>query len=118
MRGLGNGGGFKMQIESRQSSDIGPLLETAGNLIGAANRDPSLTRVFTTFGNDTPQLFLDIDRTKAQMLNVPFANIFSTLQVNLGGAYVNDFNTFGPHLPGARPSRCAVPPRAPRTSNG
>ncbi|MCW6510795.1 efflux RND transporter permease subunit [Lichenifustis flavocetrariae] len=95
VRGLGNGGGFKMQIQSRQSSDISSLLEVAGNVIGQANQDPSLTRVFTTFGNDTPQLFLDIDRTKAQMLNVPLANLFSTLQVNLGGAYINDFNLFG-----------------------
>jgi HAE1 family hydrophobic/amphiphilic exporter-1 len=95
VRGLGNGGGFRMQVESKQSSDIGKLLQVSGDLIGQANADPNLTRVFTTFGNDTPQLFLDIDRTKAQMLNVPFANIFSTLQVNLGGAYINDFNTFG-----------------------
>ena len=95
VRGLGNGGGFKMQVQSRQSSDIGPLLEAAGDLIAAANADPVLTRVFTTFGNDTPQLFLDIDRTKARMLNVPLSNLFSTLQVNLGGSYINDFNTFG-----------------------
>ncbi|MBE7200963.1 MAG: efflux RND transporter permease subunit, partial [Parafilimonas terrae] len=95
VRGLGNGGGFKMQVQSRQSSSIGPLLEAAGNVIGRANQDPALTRVFTTFGNDTPQLFLDIDRTKAQMLNVPLGNVFSTLQVNLGGAYINDFNLFG-----------------------
>ena len=95
VRGLGNGGGFKMQVQSRQSSDIGPLLEASGDLIAAANADPALTRVFTTFGNDTPQLFLDIDRTKARMLNVPLSNLFSTLQVNLGGSYINDFNTFG-----------------------
>ncbi len=95
VRGLGNGGGFKMQVQSRQSSEIGPLLEASGNIIAAANQDPALTRVFTTFGNDTPQLYLDVDRTKARMLNVPLASLFSTLQVNLGGAYINDFNTFG-----------------------
>jgi len=95
VRGLGNGGGFKMQVQSRQSSDIGFLLEASGNMIAAANKDPALTRVFTTFGNDTPQLFLDVDRTKARMLDVPLTNLFSTLQVNLGGAYINDFNTFG-----------------------
>ncbi len=95
VRGLGNAGGFKMQVQNRTGSDIAGLLAASGELIGAANRDPALTRVFTTFGNDTPQIFLDIDRTKARMLNVPLANVFSTLQVNLGGAYVNDFNTFG-----------------------
>ncbi|HEX4768273.1 MAG TPA: multidrug efflux RND transporter permease subunit [Lichenihabitans sp.] len=95
VRGLGSGGGFKMQVQSRQSSEIGPLLEASGNIIAAANKDPALARVFTTFGNDTPQLYLDVDRTKARMLNVPLASLFSTLQVNLGGAYINDFNTFG-----------------------
>ena len=95
VRGLGNGGGFKMQIENRQSSDIASLLAATGDIIGKANGDANLTRVFTTFGNNTPQIYLDIDRTKARMLNVPLANVFSTLQVYLGGAYVNDFNAFG-----------------------
>ena len=95
VRGLGNGGGFKMQVQSKQSSEIGPLLEIAGDVIGKANADPKLSRVFTTFGNDTPQLFLDIDRTKARMLDVPLASVFSTLQSSLGGTYVNDFNRFG-----------------------
>ncbi|ACL60206.1 efflux RND transporter permease subunit [Methylobacterium nodulans] len=95
VRGLGNAGGYKMQVQNRTGSDITSLLAASGDLIAAANQDPNLTRVFTTFGNDTPQIYLDIDRTKARMLNVPLANVFSTLQVNLGGAYVNDFNTFG-----------------------
>ncbi|WP_336491507.1 efflux RND transporter permease subunit [Methylobacterium nigriterrae] len=95
VRGLGTGGGFKMQIESRQSSAIGPLLAATGELIGQANQSKDVQRVFTTFGNDTPQLFIDIDRTVARMLNVPLSNVFSTLQANLGGAYVNDFNTLG-----------------------
>ncbi|GJE42762.1 efflux RND transporter permease subunit [Methylobacterium soli] len=95
VRGLGNGGGFKMQVESRQSSAIGPLLAATGDLIGQANQSNDVQRVFTTFGNDTPQLYLDIDRTVARMLNVPLANVFATVQANLGGAYVNDFNTLG-----------------------
>ncbi|MGY2047312.1 efflux RND transporter permease subunit [Methylobacterium sp. JK268] len=95
VRGLGNAGGYKMQVQNRTGSDIASLLQASGDLIAQANQDPNLTRVFTTFGNDTPQIYLDIDRTKARMLNVPLANVFSTLQVNLGGAYVNDFNTFG-----------------------
>ncbi len=95
VRGLGQGGGFKMQIESRQSSAIGPLLANVGELLGQANQSNDVQRVFTTFGNDTPQLYLDIDRTVARMLNVPLANVFSTVQAALGGAYVNDFNTLG-----------------------
>ncbi|MCJ2072346.1 multidrug efflux RND transporter permease subunit [Methylobacterium sp. J-030] len=95
VRGLGNGGGFKMQIESRQSSDIGPLMAAAGAVIGQANQSADVQRVFTTFDNSTPQLFLDIDRTIARMLNVPLANVFSSVQADLGGTYVNDFNTLG-----------------------
>ena len=95
VQGLGNAGGFKMQLQDRTGGGLGPLLAAAGELIGAANQNPNLSRVFTTFGNNTPQIYLDIDRVKARMLNVPLANIFNTLQVNLGGAYVNDFNIFG-----------------------
>ncbi|KQO71916.1 MULTISPECIES: multidrug efflux RND transporter permease subunit [unclassified Methylobacterium] len=95
VRGLGQGGGFKMQIESRQSSAIGPLLGAVGEVLGKANQSNDVQRVFTTFGNDTPQLYLDIDRTVARMLNVPLGNVFSTVQTALGGAYVNDFNTLG-----------------------
>ncbi|MCJ2126051.1 efflux RND transporter permease subunit [Methylobacterium sp. J-077] len=95
VRGLGNGGGFKMQIESRQSSEIGPLMAAAGEVIAQANQSADVQRVFTTFDNATPQLFLDIDRTIARMLNVPLANVFSSVQADLGGTYVNDFNTLG-----------------------
>ncbi|GJD95013.1 efflux RND transporter permease subunit [Methylobacterium iners] len=95
VRGLGTGGGFKMQIESRQSSEIAPLLAAVNEVLAKANQSNEVQRVFTTFGNDTPQLFIDIDRTTARMLNVPLQSVFSTLQTNLGGAYVNDFNTFG-----------------------
>ncbi len=95
VRGLGSGGGFKMQVESRQSSDIGALTAAAGALLGAANQSSDVQRVFTTFDNSTPQLYLDIDRTIARMLNVPLANVFSSVQADLGGTYVNDFNTLG-----------------------
>jgi HAE1 family hydrophobic/amphiphilic exporter-1 len=74
---------------------LAQLLAASRDLIGRANQDPNLTRVFTTFGNNTPQIYLEIDRTKARMLNVPLANVFETLQVNLGSAYVNDFNFLG-----------------------
>ncbi|WP_375463277.1 efflux RND transporter permease subunit [uncultured Methylobacterium sp.] len=95
VRGLGSGGGFKMQVESRQSSAIGPLLAAVGEVLGQANQSSDVQRVFTTFSNDTPQYYLDIDRTIARMLNVPLANVFASLQADLGGTYVNDFNTLG-----------------------
>ena len=95
VQGLGNAGGFKMQLQDRSGAGLNALLAASRDVIGQANQNPDLTRVFTTFGNNTPQIYLDIDRTKARMLDVPLANIFNTLQVNLGGAYVNDFNVFG-----------------------
>ncbi|GGC84191.1 efflux RND transporter permease subunit [Chelatococcus reniformis] len=94
VRGLGNAGGFKMQIQDRSGAGLGELLSASRSLIAEANQNPNLTRVFTTFGANTPQIYLDIDRVKARMLNVPLSNVFATLQINLGGAYVNDFNVF------------------------
>ncbi len=95
VQGLGNAGGFKLQLQDRSGAGLNALLGSARDIIGQANQNPNLTRVFTTFGNNTPQIYLDIDRVKARMLDVPLPNIFNTLQVNLGGAYVNDFNVFG-----------------------
>ncbi|TIU13013.1 MAG: efflux RND transporter permease subunit, partial [Mesorhizobium sp.] len=60
-----------------------------------ANQTQGLAGVFTTFSASSPQFFLEIDRDKARILNVPIANIFDTLSINLGTAYVNDFNAFG-----------------------
>jgi len=64
-------------------------------MAGRANQTPGLTQVFTQFETSTPQLFLDIDRTKAQMLGINMPDVFNSLQVYLGQSYVNDFNLFG-----------------------
>ena len=93
--GIGNNGGFKMQVQNRTDDEVGPVLEAAYQMMGRAQATPGLAGVFTTFSASSPQIYLEIDRVKAQMLNVPIANIFETLQVNLGSAYVNDFNAFG-----------------------
>ncbi len=95
VRGIGNGGGFKMQLVDRGTSDMRRVLGLAYQLMGKANQTPGLTGVFTTFSANSPQYFLDIDRDKARMLNVPIPNIFDTLSINLGTSYVNDFNAFG-----------------------
>ena len=95
IRGIGNSGGFKMQIQERNSADMRPILALAYEIAGKANQTPGLTGVFTTFSASSPQFFLAIDRDKARMLNVPIPNIFETLSINLGTAYVNDFNAFG-----------------------
>jgi len=92
---IGNSGGFKMQLQNRTSDDIGPLLMAAYQMMGRARTVPTVTDVFTTFSVSSPQVYLNIDRVKAQMLNVPLSSVFEALQVNIGSAYVNDFNAFG-----------------------
>ena len=93
--GIGNLGGVRLQAQNRTGDDVRALLEATGGLLARARQTPGLVGVFTTFSAGSPQVFLEIDRAKAQMLNVPIGNIFEALQVNLGSAYVNDFNLLG-----------------------
>jgi hydrophobe/amphiphile efflux-1 (HAE1) family protein len=95
VRGVGNSGGFKMQIKDLDNSDMKRILPLAYEIMGAANKTTGLTGVFTTFSASSPQYFLDIDRDKARSLNVPIPNVFEALSINLGTAYVNDFNAYG-----------------------
>ncbi len=95
VRGVGNGGGFKLQLKDNESSEIGRVLGTAYAIMGASAQSDKVQGVFTTFSASAPQLFLEIDRVRAQMLNVPIGSIFETLAINLGSSYVNDFNAFG-----------------------
>jgi hydrophobic/amphiphilic exporter-1 (mainly G- bacteria), HAE1 family len=64
-------------------------------LLVTANSQPELAGVFSTYGAETPQIFLDIDRDKAEVLGVKVSDIFAALQSTLGTYYVNDFNVFG-----------------------
>jgi HAE1 family hydrophobic/amphiphilic exporter-1 len=84
-----------LQLQDRTGNDPRRLLGVANEFIGRLRQVPGLVGVFTSFSAGTPQIYLEVDRTKAQMLNVPIGNIFETLQFNLGTAYVNDFNAFG-----------------------
>ncbi|MDZ5452720.1 multidrug efflux RND transporter permease subunit [Labrys sp. ZIDIC5] len=95
IQGLGTGAGFKMQVQDR--GGVGPeaLMQAANALIGKANQTPGLTQVYTTLSNNGPQLFVNVDRIKARMLNVPIGNIFEAMQVYVGSAYVNDFTRLG-----------------------
>jgi len=93
--GLGNSGGFDFRLQAKAGQSPQELFGTALSLMMAANQDPALARVFTTFTANTPQLFVDIDRTKTQAMGVPVSRIFATLQAQLGSAYVNDFNLNG-----------------------
>jgi multidrug efflux pump len=84
-----------MQVQDRSDAGLIALQAATNELVAAANQQPGLTRVFTTFTTTTPQIYADVDRTKAYKLNVPLTNIFDTLQIYLGSIYVNDFNLFG-----------------------
>jgi hydrophobe/amphiphile efflux-1 (HAE1) family protein len=93
--GIGNAGGFRMMIEDRASRGPQALQAAAGAMMGRANQTPGLMQVFSLFETSTPQLYLDIDRAKAQLLGINVADVFAALQVFIGSAYVNDFNLFG-----------------------
>jgi HAE1 family hydrophobic/amphiphilic exporter-1 len=95
VRGIGTAGGFSMMVEDRRGRGIEVLQKSTYDLIAAANAEADLTSVYTTFNANTPQLYVDIDRTRAEMLKVPLENVFRTLEIYLGSSYVNDFNQFG-----------------------
>ena len=95
VQGLGTSGGFHALVQDRGGRGLPALQEATDQLIEAAKADPDLQHVFGTFRASTPQLYADVDRVKANKLNVPIGNIFDTLQVYLGSVYVNDLNLFG-----------------------
>ena len=93
--GIGTGGGFKMQVQDRSGAGLQRLEQVTQQLALAANKQPGLVQVYSTFTADTPQLYTDIDRTKVRMLDVPVSNVMDALQIYLGSVYVNDFNMLG-----------------------
>lgn len=95
VRGIGNAGGFRMMVQDRRGRGLETLEGATWALAGAANQAPETTSVFTFFETGTPQLYLDIDREKAERLGVPVSNVFEALEVYLGSAFVNDFNYLG-----------------------
>jgi len=93
--GLGTGGGFTYVLEDLRGGDPKALAQVLRGLVVAANDNPQLTRVFSTFSATNPSIYLDIDRDKVQVLGVKLNDVFQALQASLGGYYVNDFNLFG-----------------------
>jgi hydrophobe/amphiphile efflux-1 (HAE1) family protein len=93
--GLGTGGGFSYVLEDRRGGDPKALAQVVRGLMVAANQDPRLNRVFSTFSATNPSIYLDIDRDKAQILGVPLSNVFQALQASLGGYFVNNMNLYG-----------------------
>jgi multidrug efflux pump subunit AcrB len=95
VQGIGNAGGFRMMIEDRGGRGYAALQGAAYAMMGRAAQTPGVSQVFTLFETQTPQLYLDIDRTKVQLLGITMPDVFSALQVYLGSQYVNDFNLLG-----------------------
>jgi multidrug efflux pump len=92
VRGIGNAGGFKMQIQDRRGAGLIALQAATDQLIAKASAGHGLIGLFTSFRSQVPQLYLDIDRRKVETLGVPINSVFSTLESYLGSTYVNDFN--------------------------
>ena len=93
--GLGTTGGFKLQLEDRASLGYDQMDAAVKAFMAKAYQTPELTGMFTSWQVNVPQLYADIDRTKARQLGVPVTDIFDTMQIYLGSLYANDFNKFG-----------------------
>ncbi|MBV9529458.1 multidrug efflux RND transporter permease subunit [Sphingomonas sp.] len=95
IQGIGSAGGYRMIVEDRTGHSFPELSGLSWGLIAKANQTPGLKQVYTLFDINTPRVFADIDRGKADMLGVPPERIFEALQVYLGSAFINDFNLLG-----------------------
>jgi len=93
--GLSTSGGFEYQLEALEGQDPAKLGGVVQGVVAAANQDPRLARVFSTFTATSPSLYLDIDRDKAQALGLNIGDVFTALQSTLGGYFVNNFNLYG-----------------------
>lgn len=93
--GLGTAGGFKIMVQDRSGSGMQALAEQTEHLVDRARQEKGLVGVFSMFRANTPQIYVDIDRTKCKSAGVALSDVFNALQTNLGAYYVNDFNQFG-----------------------
>jgi multidrug efflux pump len=116
--GLGSAGGFKLQVQDRGGQGEQALYGAVwGSVLGPIYGNPksSIGTPYSNYDINVPQLFADVDRTKAKQMGLPLQEIYDTLQINLGSLYVNDFTRFGKTGGGA--GRCAVPRPAESITN-
>ncbi|WP_298925559.1 efflux RND transporter permease subunit [uncultured Ramlibacter sp.] len=95
VQGIGTTGGFKLQLEDRASLGYGAMDKAVQAFMAKAYQTPELAGMFTSWQVNVPQLYADIDRTKARQLGVAVTDVFDTMSTYLGSVYVNDFNKFG-----------------------
>lgn len=93
--GIGTGGGFTMSVQDRQGRGPELLAAATDELVNEARKAQGLTAVFSPFSANTPQIFVEIDRQKAQMLNVPVQSVTEAIETYFGSTYINDFNILG-----------------------
>ena len=93
--GLGNTGGFEMQLQDRGGLGLASLQQMAAELVQDGNAQAGLSNLYTSIRVNVPQIFADVDREKVLSMGVPLSSVFNTLQAYLGSSYVNDFNKFG-----------------------
>ena len=95
VRGIGTGGGFKMMLQDTGAVGPAALEAAARAVVAEANADPDLVAVFSLYNTGTPRVFAEIDRERAEMLNVPASRVNEALEAYLGSVYINDFNLGG-----------------------
>jgi hydrophobe/amphiphile efflux-1 (HAE1) family protein len=95
VQGLGQRAGFEMQLQSQGVSDIRKLAEVTNHFMAELQKDPMMTGVSGVLNVGQPQIYVDLDRTRAKAMGLPINDIFDSLQAYLGALYVNDFNKFG-----------------------
>ena len=93
--GLSTTGGFEYDLEGLEGQEPAAMNSVMQGLLAAANQDPRLTRVFSTYTASNPSIYLDIDREKTQALGLGLNDVFGALQASFGGVFINNFNLFG-----------------------
>ncbi len=93
--GLGSTGGVEILVQDRSGAGVEELAQVTNDFMAAAAQRPEVTRPFTSFSMNVPQLQLEVDRDKAKNMGVPLTQVYSALQAFLGGLYINDLNKFG-----------------------
>ena len=95
IQGIGSAGGYRMMVQDTGGHGYEELGKVSYGVIGKANQTKGLQQIYTFFTTNTPRVYADIDRRKADLLGVPPERVFEALQVYLGSAFVNDFNLLG-----------------------
>lgn len=93
--GIGTAGGVTFMLQDRSGQDVKYLAENTQKFMAAAQKRPEIASINTTFSDNVPQIFVNVDREKALKQQLDLANVYQTIQAFMGGAFINYFNRFG-----------------------